>query len=33
MRRNGFTLVEIIISLVILVAIALVAGIGLNKVF
>lgn len=33
MKRKGFTLVEIVISLVILVAIGLVVGIGLNKVF
>lgn len=31
--RNGFTIVEIIVSLVILVAIGLVVGLGLNKVF
>ena len=33
MKRKGFTLVEIVISLVILVAIGLVVGVGLNKVF
>ena len=33
MKRKGFTLVEIVISLVILVAIGLVVGTGLNKVF
>lgn len=33
MKRDGFTLVEIVISLVIIVAIGLVVGVGLDKVF
>lgn len=33
MKRKGFTIVEIVISLVILVAIGLVVGVGLQKVF
>jgi len=33
MKRKGFTIIEIVISLVILVAIGLVVGVGLNKVF
>ncbi len=33
MKRKGFTIIEVIISLVILVAIGLVMGVGLNKVF
>lgn len=33
MKNKGFTLVEVVISLVILVAIGLVVGVGLNKVF
>ena len=33
MKKNGFTLIEVVISLVILVAIGLVVGVGLNKVF
>ncbi|MDD4188250.1 MAG: prepilin-type N-terminal cleavage/methylation domain-containing protein [Bacilli bacterium] len=32
-KKNGFTIVEIIVSLVILVAIGFVASVGLNKVF
>jgi len=33
MRRKGFTIIEIIISLVILISISLVVGVSLNKVF
>ncbi|MDD4706311.1 MAG: hypothetical protein PHS24_03785 [Bacilli bacterium] len=33
MKRNGFTIIEIIISLVILVSIGLIIGVSLNKVF
>ena len=33
MNKKGFTMVEIVISLAILVAIGLVVGVGLNKVF